>query len=439
MAIEHSDIVDGERHEPKGISSATSGQVYVANGAGSGSWANPAGVNRVYVTQASDLSGTLSSTTEYFIDGIIDMGGQSIEVPQGGLSLSGYNFDISQLTDSSGSYTMFTSPAGGSGNLLMKDIGLTTSGAGSQLFNIKSDTGNEAFEIARVNFNNCTSLGIIDNYRQGFEQGTGRFGGSPTLTLVGTWAGGYFIDSSIVRALDAGMTGALFEAGAGFSMASRFRSNQNIDLPASAAFIDFAPGNFVNPSTIQLDSMLISRNGVFDATDSNITPNISAADLEAAWTNNKGIPNTFEGGTLTVTATSATTVAAPSTFYDLAGTWSPTDLQHFDEPSNGQLRHLGDNPREYRVVGTVDISGTSGDDVTIKIVKWDSSASGFTDVFSVSRDVNNLVGGTDLAFFNLDVAVILDENDYVKLQVSNDTAARNVTALQDSYYTVLAR
>lgn len=42
MAIEHDAIVDGERHEPKGISSATSGQVYVANGATSGTWQIPA-------------------------------------------------------------------------------------------------------------------------------------------------------------------------------------------------------------------------------------------------------------------------------------------------------------------------------------------------------------------------------------------------------------
>ena len=41
MAIEHNAIADGERHEPKGIASATANQVYVANGAGSGVWKTP--------------------------------------------------------------------------------------------------------------------------------------------------------------------------------------------------------------------------------------------------------------------------------------------------------------------------------------------------------------------------------------------------------------
>ncbi len=36
--VAHSTLTDPELHEPKGISSATSGSVYIANGAGSGNW-----------------------------------------------------------------------------------------------------------------------------------------------------------------------------------------------------------------------------------------------------------------------------------------------------------------------------------------------------------------------------------------------------------------
>ena len=38
MAIEHVNIADGERHEPKGASTATVDQVYASDGAGSGTW-----------------------------------------------------------------------------------------------------------------------------------------------------------------------------------------------------------------------------------------------------------------------------------------------------------------------------------------------------------------------------------------------------------------
>lgn len=37
--IEHSAVTDPYIHEPKGASTATAGQVYIADGAGSGNWA----------------------------------------------------------------------------------------------------------------------------------------------------------------------------------------------------------------------------------------------------------------------------------------------------------------------------------------------------------------------------------------------------------------
>lgn len=40
MSIQHKDIPDGKRHEPKGASTAAANTVYVANGSGSGNWIN---------------------------------------------------------------------------------------------------------------------------------------------------------------------------------------------------------------------------------------------------------------------------------------------------------------------------------------------------------------------------------------------------------------
>lgn len=436
--IQHKDLPEAQLHEPKGISTATADQLYFANGAGGGAWAKYFDKLEV-VKQASDLAGTLSSDTIYFIDGVIDMGSQSIEVPAGGLNLSGHNFDVSKLTSSAVGYTMFTSPAGGSGNLIGKDYAIEVTGASSQVYNITSNTGFDAFEFARINYNNCTSLGTITNYRQGFETGTGRFGGSPNLTLTGTWVGGYFIDSCIVRSLDAGMTGALFEAGSGFSMSSRFRSNMNVDLPASAAYIDFAPSNFPNPSTVQLGGMIISRNGTFDANDANLTPNITAADLPSAWSDNVGLNNTFEGGEASITTEIVTTVSTINTYYDIAGTWTTSDLQHFDSPSNGQLRHLGNSPREYSVTASLVVDGTTGDDIRIRVRKWDNSASAFVEEFSQVREVNALVGGRDVAFFTLLGNVVMDQNDYIVLQARNETTTGNITAEIDSFFRVEER
>ena len=396
---------------------------------------------RVLVSSPQQLSGALDSTKEYFLDGVIDFTGSglSIEVPEGGLYLRGYNFDISGIKCDDDNYTLFTSPVGGSGNVLGADYLIDVNGVNSRVYNLSSLTGFEAFEFIRINYNNCTSLGTIDSYRQGFETGTGRFGGKPELTLSGTWVGGYFIESSIVRSLADGAY-SLFKAGTALTLGSRFRTNMNVDLPASASFFDFSPANFPNPSTLQVDSAIITRLGVQDATDSNYTPNISASDLACSWSNNLGIPNTFEGGSIGIGASAATTIRTIDVFEDIAAlSWITTDLQHFDNPVDGQLRHLGINPREYKAIASLTIDGASNDVVTLRVVKWDNSASSFVTVLDQVRPVNNLVGARDVAFFNINVNTRLDQNDYIKLQVANNSGTANVTAETDGYLVVEQR
>lgn len=396
-------------------------------------------VGRVSVRDKSQLLGALRSDVEYFIDGVIDMGAQSIEVPAGGLYLSGYNFDTSKLISSATGYTMFTSPIGGSGNVVGKDYAIEVTGSTSQVYNLTSATGFDAFEFSRVNYNNCESLGEINGYRQGFESGTGRFGGKPQLTLSGAWVGGYFIDASIVRGLDDGAY-SLFSAGAGFSMASRFRSNMNIDLPASASYFDFSPTQFVNPSTVEVTGGIVTRNGVFDATDANYTPNMQAGDLSSNWKDNNGMPNTFEGGAIGVTVSAPTVIGSVGGFVEIAAsTWTSSDLQHFDNPLNGRLRHLGNTPLEYKIVASFALSSTANNDITLRVSKWDDSAGSSVVVLNQSRQVNNLVGGRDVAFFNVDINTTLNTNDFIYLEVANNTATNNVTAEVDSYLVVEER
>ena len=398
----------------------------------------------VIVKEASDLSGTLLSDKTYYIDGEIDMGTQSITVPAGGLVLTGTSFDVSKLFSTEDNYSMFVSPVGGSGNVFFRDFAIDVSGANSKVYDLVANNGFEAIEVDRVNYNNCTSLGEIDNYRQGLETGTGRFGGTPNLTLTGTWLGGFFIDTSIVRSLDASMTGALFQAGVGFVMNSRFRSNQNIDLPASAAFIDFAPSNFPNPSTVQLQGCLVTRNGVFNSTDSNLTPNITKADVESAWSANQGLQNTFVGGSLTVDAESATNISTIGQFEILeASTWLAERLEHFEDiavPTSGRaLRHLGNDPREYSVVADFAIEGPPNDEVTLRLVKFKDSDSTTEIVYTQTRVVNNFQGGRDTAFFSLPAIVELDKNDYVYLEVTNQSDVGNLTAESESIFSLVAR
>ena len=392
----------------------------------------------VIVKAASQLA-VIDSTKVYLIDGVIDMGTQEIEVPSGGLNLLGHTFDVSKLISSENNYTMFTSPVGGSGDVLGMDYAIEVTGTGSQVYDITADAGTEAFEFSRINYNGCTSLGEITGYRQGLETGTGRFGGTPTITLSGTWAGGYFIDTSIVRGLDAAMNAPLYAAGTAFTMASRFRSNQNIDLGATAEFFDFAPTNFPNDNTVQIDGAIVSRGSVFDPDDATIIPNMSKGDVQAFWTDNIGISNTFVGGSQSVSSETTTTISVMGDWETLAGTWATSDLQHFDSPSSGQLRHIATSPVDFGLISDLTIEGTANDSIAVRVRKWDDSASSFVTVGSQARQVNSLVGSRNVAFFTIIFNIEMHENDYVFLEVQNNTGTADLTAELDSFVLINTR
>jgi len=400
--------------------------------------------NRIIVNQlnfATTICGVIDSTKEYFLDGIIDIGTAKITVPTTGVSIKGYTFDLSGLTSSEDNYTMFVSETSliGSGNMLASDCLITTSGVNSKVYEVYDATGFNAFEFQRVNYINCTSLGDIYDYRQGLESGTGRFGGSPSLTLHGTWLGGFRITTSIVRSMSDTTTDPLFKAGTAFVMNSRFLTDINVDLGTLQPLLDFTPANFTNPSTLQLKGCIVSRDGVIDSTDSNITPNIDNSDIASDWDNNQGLINTFVGGKSQVTVQAVTTVSASNTFYDISGTFTNENLQHFDSPAQGQLRHLGKDPIEFNVLADLNVESSANNVISIRIVKYDSSLASFVNFTPQLRQVNSLVGGRDVAFFTISGSITLEQNDYIKFQISNDSSTANVTLEDNSFYTVQER
>ena len=392
--------------------------------------------NTVVCTQPSDFTPPLDSSKLYIVSGEIDFTGTgiNIEIPSGGLSMTGLSFDLSKLICSDDNYTLFASAVGGCGNLTKRNFACEITGTNSSVYGLSSVDSFRAFEIELINWNNCTSLGYLDGFRQGVETGTGRFGGAPELELRGAWGGGYFINTSIVRGLTDGSY-SLFKAGSGFTMQSRFRSNQNIDLPASASFFDFSPSNFPNPSTIQMLGVILTRNGVSNANDNNITPNISRSDLACSWTGNLGMQNTFEGGRIDITSASQTNISAGSTFYRInAANWTVSNLQHFDNPSQLELRHLGTQPREYKVTSEFVVKGTANNTLSMRIKKWSNANSSFITFTPIIRQVLNSVGSVDVAFFSFNQTIALDQNDYFYFEIANNSGNANVTLENGSYF-----
>jgi hypothetical protein len=233
------------------------------------------------------------------------------------------------------------------------------------------------------------------------------------------------------------MTEPLFKEGTLFQMNSRFLTDINCDLPTLAPLCNFVDTNFPNPSTIQVKGAIISRNGAFNANDSNIFPNLSASNLSCDWDNNIGIPNTFVGGTINNTAEVLTVISTQGVAVDLNGTFTTIDLQHFDSPANGQLRHIGINPREYIVNFDFILDGQQNAEYELFLLKSNGGTPSVE--YTQIRVVNNLQGGRDVCYFNGQTSVILNQNDYVFWQVANITGTQNCTLELDSTWIVKER
>ena len=114
-------------------------------------------------------------------------------------------------------------------------------------------------------------------------------------------------------------------------------------------------------------------------------------------------------------------------------------MTHFDSPSSGQLRHLGDSPREYQIGGQLVIDGSANDVVALKAVIFRFATTSFEDQKIQERVINNLSGSRNVGYYVYFDNITLNKNDYVKLQVANIGADNNVTAELDSSFAVQAR
>jgi hypothetical protein len=281
--------------------------------------------NRVIVKTAADLAGTLDSTKLYMVDGTIDMGSQSIEVPAGGLSIAGLNGarDPFGLTSSANNYTMFTSPSGGySGELVMESMTITTSGTGSKVFDLDNDGNSNAIDITGLNFVNCTSLGELTAYRQLLLNNIGFISISDGLTFSGAWTG-LAVTTSIAINFPAA---TLFKEGTSFTI-NNIRSDINfLSVNSSAVLFDFDEANITSKGGLSLNNVR--------TTATNALPNITGASSYARFRNCSGIENTYVGGQWSISSAAATVISTISVPVKIAGTTSYSDLQWFTQSTN---------------------------------------------------------------------------------------------------------
>ena len=398
---------------------------------------SPQGSGRIYVNQTNYLTklSNIDSSKEYFIDGIIDIGAFQIVVPVTGITLTGYSFDISGLVSSEPNYTMFVSESEviGSGNLLGTNYFIQVDGSKSKVHNLYDSNGTHAIEYNKVNFINCSSLGDLHNYRQYLETGTGRFGGKCDLFFNGAMNGAR-ISTSIARGTASNV--ALFREGVSLTFSGRFITDINADLNTLGALFDFSDTNFTNDESLIIKGAFVTRNGLINASDTTIYPNIDNTSVKSLWSDNTGLPNTTKYIKGVVTTEVETVISAINTYYPLEGTFTIEQSSHFDNPSNGQYRLLSGNGT-YQITGDLSIAGTQNNEIDIRITKSTDGGGTFpVEINHIKRIINAFSGARDVGFFPINFIATLKEGEIIRIEVENKSGTGNVTAEIDSYLIV---
>ena len=141
--MEHKDITGSDNHEPKGVESASSGEVYVADGAGSGSW-EPNTLSSKYVLTArfDDIS-TASSiytvapfagniTAIYVVlNGAITVANSAVTVEIAGVPVVGLSVTVAYSGSAAGSIFSDTSITSSNSVTAGQAIEIITDGASS--------------------------------------------------------------------------------------------------------------------------------------------------------------------------------------------------------------------------------------------------------------------------------------------------------------------
>lgn len=387
--------------------------------------------SEIIVKTAADLS-VIDSSKVYVIDGQIDMGSQSIQVPATGFFYRGLDYFVSFLYSNADNYTMFVDKTGEkAGNVRAHDCTHYVTGVNSQLFDLDNDQNNGAIEFISCNFGDfpvaTTSLGEISNYRQFRTSDVGFIRVSDGLTFSGAWAGGFLIEETILLAIPAAAT--MFKEGTSLVFAGSGKSSINaLSVDDTAIVFDFVEANFAADYGFNLVSARFNLN-------SNPVPNILPVSTKRYFKNCSGVANSFPGGRMEF-STEVLTILTANTPAKALGVTTYFNLEHFTGLVSNEFVYASTVSQSFKVSGQIVVDGGPNDELNIIVRHYDDSAASYVDIGTTTRRVSNVVGGRDIAIFILQYPVVLNLNDRVEIWIENITDNTDATILEDSYIVI---
>lgn len=411
--VEHNAITDPNIHEPKGVSSASSGTVYVADGAGSGTWSTVGTkVSEVIVNDASDFPTavsdviTLAADTVYYIDGDINVGNDRF-VLSSNTQLLGYGSTISTITSTT-TGNLFTA----SSSFTLDNFAVTASSA-----TIFACTGG-AFESAYLHqftINACSSVGTFTAWYSLFWDK-----GAVVSTTTGlTMAGACTIFILDLIEFIAGYTTAVDLGVATFNTCSFQRcgfgnasATNHILMAASSANIN-----------ANKEGRIYQCN--FDAGATNIVNGFDAGDLQWESRGNLNLPNSTRNAHAYMHTTTTTTIGVGDgdsgnpKLVNGGTNWVVDHDDQFTVTSAGRFTYNGLTTAEFKC--TCNISGTTASG-TQTISHYLAKNGTVVTGTKTNREYTSTAVGSPAPSAGI---ITMSNGDYIELFLENETGTND--------------
>jgi hypothetical protein len=257
------------------------------------------------------------------------------------------------------------------------------------------------------------TIGVI-NTSDNFIFSKGAFLNSKGLRFTGT-IGTIGIDNSLFNA--DGLAGNIIELDAACTVTRRFRIiYSSIITSGLTVGVDVDPAATIPTEGFILDTVNFSGAGPY-------LGGIDHTSNDSLFGKCTGIINTAVNGQLYMQSNAtATTVAAPSTFYKVAGTTTPsTDNSKFTHLNN-RLTCAATIARKYLIHAT--LSFTSGNNNICEFGFYDSQLAA---IRTPSKTLATANASGRAENVSLSCVVTMDAGDYLEVWCANKTGANNIT------------
>ena len=416
--VEHNVIADPDIHEPKGVASATSGQVYQANGSGSGAWATLAGSDAtVYVAQESDFPSqtgstiTLETKTNYVVSASFSTA-KNFDCEDG--SLLTMNNASGHLLTYTGSSTMFS---GVDVSFTIIDARITCPSA--EAFDFEDSVGNlKIFLASNVFILACTKVGTFEKLLQTEFLNVGALATNDGITYIGTLPQlAFTVTRMAMISTNVGFVG--IDLGTAIVQNPEFRDLIFVAPSGAVGITGLASsGNVPTGFSGMVD------NSSFSGGMTTFLQNITKDDIRWFFNSNTFVANTFEDGLLSLSSNATvTTIGTISTPVLVAGTWVVEQTSFFTGTTGGRLTYNGERDLTVPIDISVSIEPVSGTNQDLKVYLAINGSIIANSGRSVRADNNN----------PLAVSVIwqyeFSTTDYAEVWVENNTGTTNITVI----------